>query len=58
MDIKSVDASHESTLRSHDGRVVAVVELLGGVGQPGLSRERQGDPRDGRVGPLPNQQQS
>ena len=49
MDIESLDASHESTLRSHDGRVVAVVELLGGVSQPGLSRERQGDPRDGRV---------
>ena len=33
MDIESLNAFHESTLRSNDGRVVAVVELFGGVGE-------------------------
>ena len=33
MNIESLDAFHESTLRSNDGRVVAVVELFGGVGE-------------------------
>ena len=33
MDIESLDAIHESSLRSNDGRVVAVVELFGGVGE-------------------------
>ena len=33
MNIESLDAFHESTLCSNDGRVVAVVELFGGVGE-------------------------
>ena len=33
MNIESLDAFHESTLCSNDGRIVAVVELFGGVGE-------------------------